>query len=73
MRIVRVLHRGRLPFVLGLLGLLALGGGCGGGTDPNASPAAPATTPEQQQSERDARQKAYGKSTIQTKESTQKK
>jgi hypothetical protein len=59
--------------MVGLLGLLALGGGCGGTTDPNTSPAAPAITPEQQQAERDARQKAYGKSTVQTRESTQKK
>jgi hypothetical protein len=62
MRIVQAFHRNRLPLGLGLLGLLTLAGGCG--SDPNSQPPAPATTQAQQDAERAAREKAYGKSTI---------
>jgi hypothetical protein len=62
MRIVKVLHRSRVFVAPGMLGLLSLAGGCG--SDPNTQPPAPPTTQAQQDAEREARQKAYGKAAI---------
>lgn len=50
----------RKGMALALLGLLGLSAGCGG-SDPNVAAPAPATTPDQNESERAAREKAFGK------------
>ena len=55
-KFVRTSHKG---MALALLGLLGLSAGCGG--DPNVTTPAPATTPDQNESERAAREKAFGK------------
>jgi len=72
MLIVRTLRDHRMLLGLGLLGLVALAGGCGGG-NPNEAPPAPPTTQAQQDAERAAREKAFGKMTIPGKPSSAKK
>ena len=62
MRIVRVFHANRLWLSLGLLALLALASGCGG--DVNKQAAAPPQSQAEQDKERAAREKAFGKMTI---------
>jgi hypothetical protein len=55
---MRNLHKNRLLLGASLLALMALTQGCG--SDPNAS-MGPPMSQEQQNAERDARQKAYGR------------
>jgi hypothetical protein len=54
---------GRGMGLLGMAGLFVFANGCGN-EDPNAKPAAPATTQDQQDKERAAREAAYGKKAI---------
>jgi hypothetical protein len=63
MHIVRILHANRMVRALGLLGLLALLSGCDS-VDPSPKAAGQPTSQEQQDAERQARLKAYGKTTI---------
>ena len=70
MRVTRILQKTRTWLALGLLGLPVLTAGCG--SNPDSQPAAPATTPAQQDAERAAREKAYGKVGVETKASTPK-
>lgn len=59
MRIVRLLHAKRMVLCLGLLGLLALSGGC---SDNLNAPPPPATAEQKERTDkmRDARAKAVG-------------
>ena len=60
MNIFRSFYRDRAAWVLGLASLFGLAAGCGGG-DPNATVVGEPTNQEQQDAERAAREKAFGK------------
>jgi hypothetical protein len=69
MRLVENFGANRPVHVLGLLGLLALASGCDSGSTSTGPAPAPAASQAKENSERDARLKAFGgKSTIPTKE-----
>jgi hypothetical protein len=59
MRILRLLHGSRAARVLFLVGTLGLSAGCGG--EAPAHQGVPADAQEAQAAEREARQKAFGK------------
>jgi hypothetical protein len=61
MRIVGLLLSSKMVRVLFVIGSMGFAAGCDGGSSP-APPTTPADTQSKQDSERDARQKAYGKS-----------
>jgi len=68
MRLVETFGANRKLQVLGLLGLLTLASGCDSGTATNAPQVPTSESKAKEDSERDARTKAYGKTAIPTKE-----